>query len=75
MEIFAAYGYKFTMPQYYQYRLVKEDPYDRSFFDWYWTTGSLVRTSRGNGTTTSKSLGTIVDPEKVCLFINKNFYA
>lgn len=69
IELFEAYGFKAREFNFYQIR-IKPEEFD-GFYDWYHTTGSLVCTTRfGN-----KGLGHFLNPEDVCIKINKFVYA
>lgn len=65
MQLFKAYGMRPRTMNFYQIRLLHED--SRNQWDWYFTTGSLVRNCKGNHT----SMGKIFDPEDVAIFIRK----
>ena len=66
VQLFHVYGFKPHTMNFYQIRL--RDDSSHAFYDWYHTTGSLVKIDRGNQT----KLGTILDPEDVAMFIRKN---
>lgn len=68
-QIFDAYGVMVTVMNTYQYRLNMEEN-ESIFFDWYHTTGSLVRTDRDTGH--MLSLGKKIDIEDIAILISND---
>lgn len=65
-EIFACYGIFIRSLNGYTLRLNKEEePYH--FFDWFYTTGSVVEIHNGR----SKGIGKILDPEDLAVLMTK----
>lgn len=62
-------GYALQAKQFnfYQFRIVHEE-YKGIFYDWYHTTGSLVRNQGG----VCKSMGHVADPEDCAIIIKKD---
>lgn len=61
------YGLQTRSFNFYQFRISHEE-IDGIFYDWYHTTGSLVKNENG----ACRSMGVIQDPEDCAIFIKKD---
>ena len=67
-EIFEAYGLEVKILNDYAFRITPEE--SNIFYDWYFTTGALVR--HESGKTNFRVNGDFHDPEQLAIFINEN---
>lgn len=67
MMIFEGYGIIVRPMNSYQLRLHNEEERYGHFFDWYYTTGTLVENFKGNNSSVSKKY---LDAEELAMFIN-----
>ena len=71
IEIFKdGYGLKVKQMNFYQFRISSEE-FKNIFYDWYHTTGSLVKNKDGYN---SKVLKKFLEPEELAIFIQDQFY-
>ena len=65
IELLQSFGYKVREINYYCLRVISEEI--PGFFDWYHTTGTVVRTLNGK----HRNLGTAIHSEELTVLINK----
>lgn len=66
IELFNSFGIYAFVVNHYHMKLQAEE--DTCLYEWYYTTGSLVRNFKGS----LKKVATIIDPEAVAEFITKH---